>query len=146
MGIVAAGAGVLMTERRLQWVLTGTAAVLALYWFHLAWAPSPAMETDWPAPPVTYADAAPAVEPPPTPVRAEAGVVSTDIVAPSPVASSWYGSIPRRCPTTAPSRRCLCQERAQACRSPPTVPEAVMSVPTWDVRRQWGLWRRVRGR
>jgi hypothetical protein len=56
-----------MTERRLQWILAGTAAVLALYWFHLAWAPSAAMETDWRAPPVTYADAAPVVEPPATP-------------------------------------------------------------------------------
>jgi hypothetical protein len=84
MGLVAAGEGVLMTERRLQWVLTGTAAVLALYWFHLAWAPSPAMETDWPAPPVTYADAAPVVEPQPMPgvEAAEAGAVSTGIVAP----------------------------------------------------------------
>lgn len=84
MGIVAAGEGAVMTERRLQWILAGTAAVLALYWFHLAWAPSPAMGTEWPAPPVTYADAAPVVEPPPTPVveAAEAGAVSTGIVAP----------------------------------------------------------------
>lgn len=76
--------GAVMTERRLQWILAGTAAVLALYWFYLAWAPSAAMETDWRARPVAQADAVPAVEPQPTPgvEAARAGAVSTGIVAP----------------------------------------------------------------
>lgn len=70
-----------MTERRLQWIIAAATAGLALFWFQLALAPSPAMETDWGAPPVA-AEPAALIEPPAMLERAEAGVVSTDIVVP----------------------------------------------------------------
>lgn len=92
-----------MTERRLQWILAGTAAVLALYWFHLAWAPSPAMETDWRAPPVAQMGAVPAAEPQPMPVvePAEAGAVSTGTVAPSVHRAKSRADAPRHHPVVA---------------------------------------------
>jgi hypothetical protein len=73
-----------MAERWLQWIIAGAVAALALFWFQLASASSPAMERDWEAPPVARVDAAPAplIEPPAMPERPDAGVVSTGIVVP----------------------------------------------------------------
>jgi hypothetical protein len=81
MGIVAAVEGAVMAERWLQWIIAGATAVLALFWLQLASAPSPAMETDWGAPPVARVDAEPValIEPPAMPERAEARIVAPPV-------------------------------------------------------------------